>query len=430
MKKVMYGTVSALALLLAAHGVASAQDAQTSTASVGNSTFVGFNNGGASPFFTNDVDVSNNIDDTAFTLAKGAFNVLQNQSINSAVQQGMAIAAVVNHTGTPASDNTASAGVGQSTNVLFNSAFNADINGNPALDAGENEIEANAFQNAKGAFNVLQNASINSNVQQGLSIAAIVNHGNDQFDDDPTHLTANAGVSQAATIFVNHGEHASIGSSLFGDRSAIEKGNSIENSAFSNAAGAFNVLQNESVNSSTQQGLSIAAVVSRTDQSDNSDDNDDTTANARAQNSQNAGVSANTSGNSILEALQGQNGIVDNAFSGAAGAFSVLQNQSINSSVQQAMSIAAVVNRESDGDGASELFDLPGQSALSTASLSAAVTGNSANVGPATFTDVASSNLIANNAFSHAAGAFNVLQNASVNSAVQQSMSISAVVNH
>jgi hypothetical protein len=39
---------------------------------------------------------TNTITDHAFEHATGAFNILQNASINSSVQQGMAIGAVVN----------------------------------------------------------------------------------------------------------------------------------------------------------------------------------------------------------------------------------------------------------------------------------------------------------------------------------------------
>jgi hypothetical protein len=427
MKQIMYGTVSALALMLAVHGVAKAQsssfDEQSATAKVSGKATIQNN---ISDFSS--IANSNQVEDNAFAHATGAFNVLQNQSINSAVQQGMAIGAVVNKDGNgqPQSDNDTRAKVHLDGKVGgygedVNSAFAATIN-------GDNEIETNAFSNAAGAFNVLQNASTNSTVQQGMSIAAVINNGGDAFDDDPADLSAKAKVKLHASVTGNDSTEATINGGIsLGDGN----GNSLEDNAFQHAKGAFNVLQNQSINSSVQQGMAISAQVNRIDLDDASDDSDSSRTRASAKSSATAYVKNNTAGTYISPiVLNGQNGIEDNAFESAKGAFNVMQNQSINSAVQQGMAISAVVNKDPDGGkgDTGDAFDLPGQKALSKVYLAATVSGNTATpfLGSTT---INTNNLITNHAFENAAGAFNVLQNASVNSAVQQSMSISAVVN-
>ena len=90
MKKVVYGTVSALALMLAATG-AQADDLQAALGVSATSNNVQGNAAALTASFGD-----NEIDRNAFGQAKGAFNVGQNESINSAVQQRMSIGAVVN----------------------------------------------------------------------------------------------------------------------------------------------------------------------------------------------------------------------------------------------------------------------------------------------------------------------------------------------
>ena len=97
MKQVMYGTVSALALVLALSGTAKADndhDHAKSEAAISGS-FTGAGVVGNDAVY-NAILGDNEIDENAFTHAKGAFNIGQNASINSSVQQSMSIGAVVN----------------------------------------------------------------------------------------------------------------------------------------------------------------------------------------------------------------------------------------------------------------------------------------------------------------------------------------------
>jgi hypothetical protein len=352
----------------------------------------------------------NTINDDAFTNAKGAFQVLQNSSINSALQQGMAIAATVSTGGGADGANAATA------RVTLTDPLIADLAAGAAI-GGSNLVANNAFENAKGAFNVLQNLGINSAVQQGMAIAASVNNGG-----------AGAGGGQnfqSTATFIGDAFDVSVTRSN-AQAADVDSFNAINNVAFDHAAGAFNVLQNRSINSSVQQGLAIAAQVNNIDRDEGATDNDTHVAGAKAVSIAAGVVVGNTTGDLVIDNLTGANTIQDNAFNHAAGAFNVLQNASLNSAVRQGMAIAAIVSRDNDGDPLAA-FDLDQQHALSTAVLSATVTGNTGSAGG--FTNILASDTITNHAFDNAKGAFQVMQNQSVNSAVQQTMSISAVVN-
>jgi hypothetical protein len=250
MKKLVYGTVSALALMLAATG-AQADDVQAALGVSATSTTVTGNAG----LFTATIG-DNEIDQNAFGQAKGAFNVGQNSSINSAVQQSMAIAAIIN---SPDSSDTV-VGNGETNQLgLAVSLGSSHVSGNAAtidLVTGHNEIENNAFGQSAGAFNVLQNHSLNSGVSQSMAIGAVIN--NDK-DHDSTPFDSSVSVAVSALSGTVSGNLAAVAASgtLFSNT------NSITNNAFGQARGAYNVLQNNSINSSVQQGLAIGAVVNR-----------------------------------------------------------------------------------------------------------------------------------------------------------------------
>jgi hypothetical protein len=173
--------------------------------------------------------------------------------------------------------------------------------------------------------------------------------------------------------------------------------------------------------------MAIAAQVNHTDRDDGAGDGDASTTSVQAHANATATVTNDHAiGHPVLIDIVGNNTIRDSAFTNAAGAFNVLQNASIQSTVQQGMAIAAIVNSDKDGDPLAA-FDLDHQVALSSAVLNATVTGNATT--PGAGIGINASNTITNAAFQHAKGAFQVMQNQSTNSAVQQTMSISAVVN-
>lgn len=246
MKKVMYGTVSALALMLAVNGVAMADGRYDPTDSTGiavgtSDSFVGFN----SAAFTGIIG-SNLIDKEAFQNAIGAFQVAQNESLDSSVGQSMAIAGVL---GASADDNATLAFAGGWSGVIANCAFFSGL-------VGTNLITDDAFQNAAGAFQVLQNESVTSAVQQDMAIAGVV-----------TQPPSGSGFEHNAAVAVSQLSSAVAGNSAFATldgrlgHPAIDGPNTITDSAFQDAHGAFQVLQNTSVNSAVQQSMAIGAVV-------------------------------------------------------------------------------------------------------------------------------------------------------------------------
>ena len=250
MKQVVYGTVSALALMLAVTGAAKADDLQAALGVSATSNDVSGNAGVLTATIGD-----NEIDRNAFGQAKGAFNVGQNSSINSAVQQSMAIAAIIN---TDSSDTVV--GNGETNELgLAVSLGSSKVSGNAALLSlitGHNEIENNAFGQSAGAFNVLQNHSLNSAVQQTMAIGAVINNDGDR-DASTFDSSASVAVSVLNGAVTNNLTAVAANGTIFSNT------NSITNNAFGQARGAYNVLQNNSINSSVQQSMAIGAVVNR-----------------------------------------------------------------------------------------------------------------------------------------------------------------------
>jgi hypothetical protein len=249
MKQVMYGTVSALALMLAVTGGANAagtDQAALAVSATGN--LVDFNVGAFTAIFG-----GNEIDDNAFQNAKGAFNVGQNESINSSVQQSMAIAAIVQTNDSSDSLKSPVDQLGLAASVGLSAvAFNAAVLN---LVTGHNELEDHAFQNATGAFQVLQNHSLNSGVSQSMAIGAVITSDRDR--DTPVfgNQTAVALSALGSAVTGNIALGNAVGT--------FSNTNLITDHAFQNAKGAFNVLQNSSINSSVQQSMAIGAVVNK-----------------------------------------------------------------------------------------------------------------------------------------------------------------------
>jgi hypothetical protein len=213
MKKMIFGTVSAVALLVAVHGVGNADTSTSSDASY---------NAAVATVVHNENSVEH-----AFRGAAGALQSQQNASINSAASQNMSISASVGDGGGSADANT-------SSSVNRNLAVLDKVN-------SENEVEDGAFNHAAGAIQVQQNASINSSATQNTAISASIGgYGHAANDAD-----LRAQVSGNLAVLV-----------------AVTGPNEIEN-AFRGVRGAVSVQQNNSVNSAVNQQLSISASVRR-----------------------------------------------------------------------------------------------------------------------------------------------------------------------
>ena len=246
MRKILFATVSVLALTLAASGAYATEphgmgngggdnnDNGILNAAVAASVAVGESEHNYAVGL--DSDGFNLLDDHSFSDAKGAFNVGQNNSTNSNVQQSMAIAAVIGRQADIEAALAGSGGFGESEANSFIYSY-AD---------GKNLVTDHSFENAKGAFNVLQNNSVNSNASQSTAIAAVIG-------DDGSNFAAAA---VAASVLV--GSVSGNSANYYAD---VSGANIIKDNAFAHAAGAFNVLQNNSVNSNVQQSMSIGAVV-------------------------------------------------------------------------------------------------------------------------------------------------------------------------
>src|SRR5258708_2068856 len=301
-KQILLGTVSAMALLLAAPGAVQAQSNSTTTTT-----------GNVASGVT--VDTSNEIEAFAFKHFTGALQVQQKGSVNSSVSQNMAIDAF----------KLRGIGVGffaaaTSTNTVSgNTATNASI---PSVDSEgtDNSIEDQAFKHAKGAVQVQQNRSINSSTGQNMDIDPISNPG------------GGAGqVSATASLTSNVNGNSAAGSSVSGS-------NTIDGGAFKHAGGAFQVQQSNSANSAAGQNMAVGAFDARHGFGDGSEGGGD---NAVA-NSTVTGNAANTNFTSKTgDVVDTENEIGGGAFKHAGGAFQVQQNGSMNSAVGQNVAISA-----------------------------------------------------------------------------------------
>jgi len=294
MKHVMYGTVSALALLLAVHDGAKADSTLTTSVTA---TDV---NAAAAVL----VDAANTIDDLAFFAASGAFQVQQNNSVNSVASQNAAI---------DAKAESFTVEVVAQANVGLSTGLNADNVAEAVAVTSLNLIDGAAFGGASGAFQVQQNHAINGTTGQNLGISAI---------SDPFGLVEVGQLSDATEDNTTFGNVATA--------TLVTSANLITGTAFSAASGAFQVQQNNSINSSAQQDMTIAAISAPgglilVGQASDADLTSTVTGNLAAG-----------------AAVVATNTINAGAFLAAHGAFQVQQNNSINSAVSQNMAISAV----------------------------------------------------------------------------------------
>jgi hypothetical protein len=212
MKKMIFGTVSAVALLIAVHGVGNADTSTSSNVSDNDAIATVVHN-------------RNSVGD-AFGGAEGAIQSQQNASINSATSQNMSITASVGGHGSSRAD------ADTRSRVRYNEAAFDKVD-------SRNSVGDDSFNHAEGAIQVQQNASINSSATQNTAISASV-FGSGRTAND---ADLSAQVTRNSAYFV-----------------AVTGPNTISD-AFERARGAISVQQNNSVNSAVNQQLSIAASI-------------------------------------------------------------------------------------------------------------------------------------------------------------------------
>jgi hypothetical protein len=366
-KRILYGTVSALALMLAAGSEASAQSTMTTKVD-GNTA------GGVNTPVT--VDPANTVENFSFQNFAGALQVQQNGSLNSAVSQNLAIDAFkmsnINVGFFSQTTSTDEANTNSATNVTV---------------TGANTVNNNALGSAQGAVQVQQNASVNSSTGQNTDIDPIT---------DPGGAVGSVSATTTLTNTVN-------GNTATND--IVTGGNTITDGALQNAGGVFQVQQNASINSSTQQNLAVT-------NQDNTGGAAGPVPTVESDLTQSVG-----NNNSTRTSVDGSNTVSGNALQNAKGAFQVQQSNSANSAVGQNMAVGAFVAAGGSSTGGSG-------SAVAKSTLP--FVGEAIGFPQPTVVDT--SNAMGANAFQNAAGAFQVQQNGSINSAVGQNMAISAAM--
>jgi len=253
------------------------------------------------------VDATNTIDDLAFFAASGAFQVQQNNSVNSVASQNAAV---------DARAESLTLDIVAQVNIATSDSLDA---ANPAVAVAvtsTNTISGNAFGAASGAFQVQQNQAINSVTGQNQGIGAISDPGG-------VVIASQIGVAEQTNDTTDNVSTAVL----------VTNANLIAGAAFAGASGAFQVQQNASVDSSTQQNMAVSAIsapgglilVSQAADAD---------------------LDSTVTGNVALDvAVTSTNTIRGNAFLAAHGAFQVQQNNSINSAVSQNTAVSATSTR-------------------------------------------------------------------------------------
>lgn len=186
-------------------------------------------------------------DTAAFNKAQGVFSVLQNNAANSALDNGNTVAAVVSDGNVDVADITFSA-TGDQTAMVGSAGAVGTISSGETDSPDTNTINNDAFGASQGVFSVLQNNGPNSAINNGNTVAAIMNsctgcNGTNGFTTNATYTaTVQLGVATASQINSNNT-------------------NTISENAFLNATGVYSVTQNNGPNSAINNGNVVSAII-------------------------------------------------------------------------------------------------------------------------------------------------------------------------
>ncbi len=358
----------------------------------------------------------NFIGGNAFEESRGVFSAMQNNGPNSALNGGNTVAAMIsNGEGTP--DDFAATSEQRAT-VRANDGTNSSDE-----DASDdaNRIDGNAFRDPEGIVSATQNNGANTAANNGNTVtAAIANNRTDV--DGPQDMLA-VSTQNAQVRATNGGTNVSI-------ETGSDDSNLITDDAFASVQGVASALQNNGANSALNNGNTVSAVISG---------GAGTTADDfRTDSSQTARVDADALGGNISEeyASDNTNTLGGNAFQGAAGVASVLQNNGANSAANNGNTVAAFIISGGVGSAGAP-SELQAPNGELTVSQSATVEANASNSGDpdgnrnlegGTGNRVVEANDITDNAFQNAEGVFSVLQNNGANSAINNGNTVSAVI--
>ena len=193
-------------------------------------------------------DATNTLNGDAFRNGEGVFSVLQNNGGNVAGNNGNVVSAFI------ADGNVDVNGINTfNTDSTQNARVDSTVlNGNTSTEQGgddTNRISSAAFSNTQGVVSVLQNNGPNSAINNGNTVAAIIN------DCTTCTGTFNFTSTSAQTSVVV------AGSSMATHAGGSDNTNSISGTAFSNVSGVYSITQNNAPNSAISNGNTVSAVI-------------------------------------------------------------------------------------------------------------------------------------------------------------------------
>ena len=194
-----------------------------------------------------DSDATNNITGNAWSGADGVVSAAQNNGANTAANNGNVVAAFMAHGDVDLADGNFDIDSSQKATVDASSGINNSIETDDSDDV--NSIGSSAFNSTQGVGSVLQNNGANSAINNGNTVAAIIN------DCVGCAGTMTFMATSTQTSMVVAGSATAV-SDLTSDNT-----NTIGGSAFANAAGVFSVTQNNGPNSAISNGNTVSAVI-------------------------------------------------------------------------------------------------------------------------------------------------------------------------
>lgn len=272
-----------------------------------------------------DADVTSNtntIDADAFGNAEGVMSAAQNNGPNSAINNGNAVAAVIDPDGDVQGDRDFSVSASQDATVNPNNSSHEEDS------TDSNTISEGAFSYARGVGSILQNNGANSALNNGNSVSAIVT----SYGADNGGTTLLVGSSQTAMVESSNNPGPYSGPNL-DSQDHSDDTNLISGGVLGNGQGVFSALQNNGANSAMSNGNAVAAIIGETDVGNDVADFD-----AGSGASQDATVFANSGpGKARNESIETDsddlNDITDGAFAAFSGVASVAQNNGANSAI-------------------------------------------------------------------------------------------------
>ena len=351
---------------------------------------------------------ANSITDNAFENIQGVVSALQNNGPNSSLNNGNTVSAVITNGGVSNGTSTFDTHVTQTAAVSSRMSSTTSNTENDSADT--NTISLDAFQDAQGIVSALQNNGANSAVNNGNAVSAVI------ADLNITNERAvfRTDSRQTSTVEARGGSGLN-SSSEHTDNS--NNTNTITNDAFRFAEGVISAAQNNGANSALNNGNTVSAFV--TNSLTNTASNDTLSTDSLQRASVLVGVAGGTNRSTQNNNTDDSNNLSLQAFDGAQGIMSALQNNGANSAGNNGNTVSAII---ADGNIDNSGTPFSAESRQVAMVDAGGAVGNRSN----SLADSDNTNTVRDTTFQDAVGVMSALQNNGANSALNNGNTVSA----